>query len=406
MGKRSNLIVFVSAVLFLVCDAAVLGLSYRIANQVEADATTINLAGRQRMLSQRMSKALLQVYIAIREGHAFDAPLRELDDAVELFDHTLSAFATGAHVRGSGGERVFQAALSDNTAADMVDEMIVAWQPYRYALGRVRNGIELSELAGIVATASTLNLDLLVMANALTTQMETVSRQRTTRLRYLQLTAFSIALVNFLVLVHAVWRRLHGLRHQHAEMARIASQDPLTGLPNRRYLVDYLEQAHGRLGDDQRGLVIGFVDLNHFKQVNDRFGHAAGDAVLVEVASRLRDTLRRSDLVARYGGDEFVIVLSELAHPADARRVLDSVVSKINQPVELDGLEVPVGLSVGAVFVDRPEASISHILCLADDLMYRVKSAGKRLHWELMRFDYDSDSLQALQIPVESARRG
>ena len=398
MRKRPNVTVFVSAVLFLVCDAAVLGLSYRIANQVEADATTINLAGRQRMLSQRMSKALLQVYIGRQEGHSLEAPLNELGSAIELFDHTLTAFAEGTYARGSDGARIYQAALADDVAAGMVRDLLLVWQPYRDAIQRVRGDIGQPELANIVATASTVNLELLTRANALTTQMEAVSKQRTTRLRYLQLTAFSIALVNFLVLVHAIWRRLHGLRHQNAEMERIASQDPLTGLPNRRYLIDYLERSHRRLADSGRGIVIGFVDLNGFKKINDRFGHAVGDDVLVEVARRLRESLRRSDLVARYGGDEFVIVLSELERPADARRVLDNVVGNINRPVKINGRELPVGLSVGAVYVDRPAVSVGHILGLADDLMYRVKSAGKRLHWQLMRFDHDSDSLKALDI--------
>lgn len=374
-SKRSNLIVVVTACLFLLCDTAVLALGYHIARQVEADAVTINLAGRQRMLSQRMVKALLQVYIAEREGTAAAAELAELDNAVTLFDRTLDAFAVGGQVRGGDGMPVDQHPIDDAAGSRLVRETLTVWRPYRALLDGLTTAAgpeRRARLGDAVAMASTSNLPLLDLANRLTTHVEAVSRHRTERLRVLQVTAFLFALVNFAVMLHSIWRRVRGLHSRHAEMHSLARRDALTGLANRTRLIEHLQHAFETV-DGGHGVAVGYLDLNGFKQVNDTHGHVVGDRLLCEAADRLAQRLRNSDLIARIGGDEFVVVLHDVRAERDVGPVMESLVETLRRPFTLGGVSVDVGVSIGVVLVRTPDAAVEDVIAYADRLMYRVK---------------------------------
>lgn len=157
-----------------------------------------------------------------------------------------------------------------------------------------------------------------------------------------------------------------------AQLAYQATHDSLTGLPNRHQLVTELDEA--LIGSDEV-LSVLFVDLDGFKAVNDRYGHGAGDDLLVRVAERLRDVLRPGDFVARLGGDEFVIVLRGLGM-ADAERLASRVVSVLEMPFIAGGVEVSISASIG-VASGTAERSSERLLKQADVAMYRAKAMGK-----------------------------
>ncbi len=158
-------------------------------------------------------------------------------------------------------------------------------------------------------------------------------------------------------------------------LAHLALHDELTGLPNRALLSDRLEQAFDRSHGRGRHVALLFVDLDHFKLVNDSLGHAAGDSLLRQAAERLGAAVRDVDTVARIGGDEFV-VLCESISQEEAERLAERVVAAFHAPFRLEGGEAVVTASVG-VAVAEPRVTPAELLRDADTAMYRAKSAGR-----------------------------
>jgi len=157
----------------------------------------------------------------------------------------------------------------------------------------------------------------------------------------------------------------------------LAMHDPLTGLSNRVQLQLRMEQAIVRAKRHNQSVSIMCVDLDRFKEVNDTLGHTAGDALLVEVASRLRQCVRETDTVARLGGDEFVILAEELDQPADAIPVAQRVCQKLAEPVEIESHEVAISGSVGITFAPGEGTEIQTLLNNADLALYRAKNDGR-----------------------------
>ena len=153
----------------------------------------------------------------------------------------------------------------------------------------------------------------------------------------------------------------------------LALHDELTGLPNRRLFQDRLNSALERARRTGTNTALLLVDLDHFKQVNDTFGHHAGDLVLEHVGSVFLSRMRRSDTVARTGGDEFAVILDEPVSRADAERVAQSLVALLDEPFFLGDRKIPIGASIGiALFPD--DANDAEGLCIAADLqMYDFK---------------------------------
>jgi diguanylate cyclase (GGDEF)-like protein len=167
---------------------------------------------------------------------------------------------------------------------------------------------------------------------------------------------------------------LVGLRRENADLRRGATHDHLTGLPNRRLLEDRLTRALARLGRDARPLTVFYVDLDRFKAVNDLFGHAVGDQVLIETGRRLRAVLRPADTAARMGGDEFVLVCESM-EPALAGSVVSRLGVAFSEPMIIDDREVAIGLSIGMAFTDSAASNASGLIAEADQAMYRAKRA-------------------------------
>jgi diguanylate cyclase (GGDEF)-like protein/PAS domain S-box-containing protein len=161
------------------------------------------------------------------------------------------------------------------------------------------------------------------------------------------------------------------------KLSEMASFDSLTGLPNRNLLNDRLGQAlaHARRNDGL--MAVGFVDLDRFKVINDSLGHDAGDELLKEIACRLSGCLRNSDTVARQGGDEFVVVLTELTRPEDATIVAQKLLEALSPPVTLKGREIVPGASIGFAVYPKDGDNLQGLLMAADKAMYAAKHAGR-----------------------------
>jgi len=171
------------------------------------------------------------------------------------------------------------------------------------------------------------------------------------------------------------------LRDSEEQIRQLAYYDPLTELPNRRLLLDRLAQALNHARRKRCSLAIMFTDLDHFKEVNDTFGHDAGDKLLTEVAGRMTGCLRRGDTASRSGGDEFIIVLPEIAHPEDAALVAEKIIDVLGEPVDLGvgGMHrVKVSISIGiAIYPIDGTDDVRDLLQKADQAMYAAKAEGR-----------------------------
>ena len=167
------------------------------------------------------------------------------------------------------------------------------------------------------------------------------------------------------------------LKANEERTRHLAHHDPLTGLPNRRLLQDRMDHSF-TLARRNRTLVgVLLVDLDKFKAINDRDGHRVGDEVLRAVAARLRTCVREADTVARHGGDEFVVLLPEMRHAEDARRVADKIIAGISAPIAIEGREYQIGASIGIAVYPRDARDSEALLRCADQAMYRVKQDGR-----------------------------
>ena len=177
-----------------------------------------------------------------------------------------------------------------------------------------------------------------------------------------------------------VFSDISRLKTHEAELDRIAHYDPLTGLPNRRLFAERLEAAMAQACKTGRPLAICYLDLDGFKHVNDRFGHGAGDALLVEVTRRLHHLLRSHDTVARLGGDEFVLLV-DVSNTAECVTLLARVLAAVGEPTLIQDERVTVSASIGVTLYPSDDASPDTLLRHADQAMYLAKERGKnRVH--------------------------
>lgn len=174
-----------------------------------------------------------------------------------------------------------------------------------------------------------------------------------------------------------VFSDLSQLKAYQAEIQHLAFHDALTGLPNRRLLKERLTQALGQAERHQRQLALMYLDLDHFKEVNDTLGHDGGDELLRAVAARLQEGVRATDTVARTGGDEFVVLLPEVAGQAAAEHVATHLLNALRAPLTLKGQTWQVGVSIGLALFPDAGRDAGTLQQAADQAMYTAKQSGR-----------------------------
>jgi diguanylate cyclase (GGDEF)-like protein len=165
---------------------------------------------------------------------------------------------------------------------------------------------------------------------------------------------------------------------QRERIRELATHDALTGVPGLMLALDRLEQSLRAMQRSGAKVGLLFLDLDGFKSINDSLGHAAGNVVLQVVAQRLVGLLRSGDTVARIGGDEFLVLLTNPASEQDVQCVANKVMQAVAEPIAFGEHEVHAGGSIGAAFVDRPGLLAEDVIRIADDAMYQAKRAGGR----------------------------
>ena len=169
-------------------------------------------------------------------------------------------------------------------------------------------------------------------------------------------------------------------RQMIASLQQMALYDSLTGLPNRQLFHDRMRLALARTRRGQMQLALVFIDLDHFKEINDTLGHAAGDQLLQQVARRLEECVRAGDTVARFGGDEFVVLLENVASPENVERLIGKFRKTLDQPFDLAGKTVSILASFGVAYCPQHGDDEKQLLRHADEAMYLAKKMRKEPH--------------------------
>ncbi|SDI57222.1 diguanylate cyclase (GGDEF) domain-containing protein [Pseudomonas flavescens] len=167
------------------------------------------------------------------------------------------------------------------------------------------------------------------------------------------------------------------LSQREQELRHAAFHDPLTELPNRRYLIERCEQALGRALQSGETLALLLIDLDHFKPINDRYGHDAGDLMLQHVGKRIREHMRASDTVARLGGDEFAVLIEGADAQSHAQDVAARLLAELARPVDYAGQALTVSISIGVAFHPLHAEQFASLYKAADQALYQAKAAGR-----------------------------
>ena len=380
MGMKSKKL-FGAILLFVLLDLSVLVINFWMVRQISKDAVAINLSGRQRMLSQKMTKSLLQLQLQSQSSDEFrHSAIEEFRYSVQVFDQTLFSFKQGGMVVSGDGNQIEFDRVGSDRARDLVDRALKIWGPMRARmLPYMANSIAIPDEVINQARDQMIldNLQLLELMNRLTSDLEQDSQKRANTLRIAQTTVFVLALINFLVIV----RRFHLLAQQSAKTSRhyneLAMRDPLTGLFNRRQFESNLEKEIAAVDRHQgSNVALVMIDLDGFKTLNDKHGHEAGDIALRTVATRLSESARVNDTVARIGGDEFMLICPDLHTMENADVFRQRLLVVLEQPISVEGGQINIGASIGIAFYPDHADSADDLFRIADQAMYAAKKKG------------------------------
>lgn len=167
------------------------------------------------------------------------------------------------------------------------------------------------------------------------------------------------------------------LKSTEARLWHIAHHDPLCDLPNRMLMYDRLSQTLARARRNKKQVALMLFDLDDFKQINDTYGHQAGDNLLIEISNRMRQCVRDSDTIARLAGDEFTLIIDQLSDPRDAASIAQKIINALQEPINLDGQLAIVTCSIGIALYPGDAEDMEGLLKTADHAMYESKRCGK-----------------------------
>ena len=175
----------------------------------------------------------------------------------------------------------------------------------------------------------------------------------------------------------ATAREISQRKEAESQLKRMAQFDLLTGLPNRGVFVAEVARAIDRARGGEHNFAVLYFDLDHFKDVNDTLGHPIGDQLLQSVAERLQANVRTIDILARFGGDEFGLLMSDIGDPTNAGVLADKLLQILAQPFLIDGNQIRSGVSIGIATYDPDDSGAEALLAHADVALYRAKSEGR-----------------------------
>jgi len=179
---------------------------------------------------------------------------------------------------------------------------------------------------------------------------------------------------------HVMRQDVTSQKHEKKRLLKLAQVDALTGLANRAGFMQKLAASMEQNVAEDRLMALMYMDIDHFKPVNDTYGHQVGDALLKAFSARLVQTLRASDTIARLGGDEFTIIMEKLARPEDASILAEKIVKAMQLPFELGEVTVSVSASIGLAYFRDGEIDPDALIKEADRLLYQAKEGGRNTY--------------------------
>jgi diguanylate cyclase (GGDEF)-like protein len=337
----------------------------------EGSAAVINRSGRQRMLSQRITALAYQWKSGDKTIH------EDLRDATNEFEtsHNFLTRTLRTEVSSDNDVRELQNLyFGDKTSLDFQIRHFVA--DARLVAGLEPNDPRLDQpLSRISAQA---HAPLLTALNNVVTIEQRRSESRITHLERLQWSILAIVLFTLMIEASFIFRPLiRRIIAYTGELSRLATTDPLTGIANRRSFLERSEKELARVVRHTRPASILIIDVDHFKAINDTFGHPAGDEVLSQIGSVFRQTLRQIDIFGRLGGEEFAVLLVETALPDAVIAAERLRVRMETMKVSFGGLNIKITVSIGCMCLDKEAARLEDALSLADQLMYVAKQTGR-----------------------------
>jgi diguanylate cyclase (GGDEF)-like protein len=409
------------------------------------EALAIARKGRSQVAEGRALVNLADIDLRTKQfGAALDAARRALALARASGDKRLAAackanmgFALLGLGRIAEGKRLTDEALADYERSRATAEIVALVDEYGQNLERLgdyQGALKLyhreqalkveiaqeTQLRALLevqekyeAEKRNREIELLNRDNRLKT-VELANRELQQRVWWLLAGLFALSFAVVAVLYRKLRTSSDLLAQKNAELAVQSTRDPLTGLYNRRYFQDFISADAGvperrRREDDHNVRALLLIDLDHFKETNDRFGHTLGDAVLVAVAGRLRDSMRDSDMVVRWGGEEFLVLAPTNADRLDelATRILDAV---CREPITLDGKIIRTSASVGYLPVPLQPGDVAlpweKAISLVDMALYMAKVNGRNRAYGIKRLiRSDAEGLAAIQRDLEYAAK-
>lgn len=215
--------------------------------------------------------------------------------------------------------------------------------------------------------------------------------------KYLSITYIPIIVNNRVDGVFGIAKDITEIKENEVQKIHLANHDALTELPNRRYFDKKLDSALAQAQLNGKKLALLFIDMDHFKIINDTLGHSFGDQLLINVAEKLKQTIGYNDIVARQGGDEFIILLKDIVDESDVIRRSEKLLEQFNRPFVINQHRVSVTPSIGISIYPNDADSAQELMKNADMAMYRVKHQGKN-HYKIYRSLNDDKSFRKLTI--------